>query len=128
MDTTYLFCYGTLMKGFGNSYLLDHADFIGPAKSLNRYFLKADVIPYLFDIPNTIIKGELYRLDARILRSVDKLEGHPILYTRKVIPVAYGIKGYSAYCYFANISPESAVILEDGDFRRYRNEGKSLQV
>ena len=73
-----LFTYGTLKRGFSNNnLLLDGAEYVGTAKTLEKYSLYKSGIPYVIkgDAVSHIY-GELYRVDELTLKIIDKLEGH----------------------------------------------------
>jgi gamma-glutamylcyclotransferase (GGCT)/AIG2-like uncharacterized protein YtfP len=83
-----VFVYGTLRKGQGNNYLLKEADFIGEAKTKDKYAMYASGIPYVVeDKPVSRITGEIFSVNQEELMRLDRLEGHPQWYRRRVIPV-----------------------------------------
>ena len=84
----YLFTYGTLKNGFSNHHLLDGAEYIGAAKTLEKYSLFESGIPYVFkgEVVSHIF-GEVYRVDNPTLKIIDRLEGHPEWYRREEVGV-----------------------------------------
>jgi gamma-glutamylcyclotransferase (GGCT)/AIG2-like uncharacterized protein YtfP len=101
-----LFVYGTLKRGHGNNALLrGTAEFLGNATTVKPYPFFAHGLPVVYDVldGNALrIKGELYRFfDERNIERVDRLEGHPHWYTRKIIKVRTNAdhKIYDAWCY-----------------------------
>ena len=97
----YLFVYGTLKKGFCNSYLLNGQEFIKEASTDNDYKMVdfKGMYPYLFNEDGGFkIKGEIYKVSDNCLDELDRFEGAPDFYYRDTI-VADGI---NCECYFIN--------------------------
>lgn len=115
-ETTFVFVYGTLRKGFGNHSLLRTARFLGPARTRKPYAMYADRVPYVVrgeDV--TPITGEVYEVNNRTLRSLDRLEDHPHWYQRE--PVAVLLEDGSdviAWMYF--FPRPRGVLIPSGDF------------
>lgn len=86
-----VFVYGTLKRGyyFHNDYLGgEKSDFGGTAITTKDYSLYCDGMPHMVREPSeTGVKGELYSVDGEILKTLDGLEGHPIVYFRDIIEV-----------------------------------------
>ncbi|QJB58445.1 gamma-glutamylcyclotransferase [Pseudodesulfovibrio sp. zrk46] len=97
-----MFVYGTLKKGFPNHYFLQDAEFVGLAKTVERYGLYVDEFPSVYQRDSvSSIQGEVYRIDTDTLRRLDMLEGHPRFYQRQEVRVRLqsGEK-ISAWMYF----------------------------
>jgi len=87
-----IFVYGTLKTGLPNNhFLLDEklgqCDYIGIGTTLQKYPLVIDspcYIPFMLNKANVgkNIKGEVYRVDEEMLKVLDDLENHPVLYKR----------------------------------------------
>jgi gamma-glutamylaminecyclotransferase len=84
-----VFIYGTLKTGqyFNRQYLGDGKGLLlGPALASTDYSLYIDGLPHLIaektDVP---VKGELWEIDELVLKSLDDLEGHPMVYKRELI-------------------------------------------
>ena len=82
--------YGSLKAGFGNSHLLDgvacldnDVKFMGTMASLGGY-------PCVSQHGDTVIHGELYEVDDATLARLDRLEGHPRYYERKIVHTSAG--------------------------------------
>lgn len=92
MLTDYLFVYGTLKRGGHNHRLLATAAFVGDARTERRFRL-IDCGPYPAMLEHADapleIRGELYRITASLLPSLDELEDEGKLYRRVTIPIAY---------------------------------------
>ena len=83
-----VFVYGTLKRGFGNSFLLRDSCFVSEAETVDKYALYENGIPFVIKHKNdTRIKGELYRVSNKTLLNLDILEGHPVAYKRELIEV-----------------------------------------
>ena len=85
----FVFVYGTLKRGFTNHHLLVDSIYLGVVYTLRRFTLGMDKyhIPYMIDIPNTRIRGELYLVDPSNLAKLDKFENVPKYYNRRKIIV-----------------------------------------
>lgn len=86
-----IFVYGTLKKGFyfHEQFLgEDKSAFLGKVMSGPSYSLYIDGLPHLIEeTTDKPVKGELYEINEKVLDTLDKLEGHPLIYQRKVIDV-----------------------------------------
>ena len=114
----YLFVYGTLMKGFSNHYLLEGAEWVETAKTLEKYSLYESGIPFVFKGEEVShIYGELYRVDELTLKIVDRLEGHPEWYQREEIQIITDLgHNLTAWLYFY---PEKrGTLVKSGRYER----------
>lgn len=92
MDDIYLFVYGSLRKGLKNHYYLSSSEYIGDfisEKEFQMIVYEKLQFPYLIenfitDKPITKIKGEIYKINSTVLKTLDGLECHPWLYERKL--------------------------------------------
>lgn len=93
--------YGSLRKGFGNSYLLKDSTFVGMVNTRPNYtMVSLGAFPGLIRKGDTIVIGELYEVDAPTLERLDRLEGHPNWYVREEIDVAGEMGEGRAWAYF----------------------------
>ena len=79
-ETTLIFVYGSLKRGYKNESFLYEAKSLGKAKTLNKYPLvvnKNEYYPYLIDEEGSghEIIGELYRIKKEYLIELDRFEG-----------------------------------------------------
>ena len=103
-----MFVYGTLKRWGSNHRVLQEtkAEFVADAQTVNKYPLRIDGLPYLYDEPGVghNVKGELFALpDWKRIDRLDLLEGHPRFYVRKLIEVT-DMAGnvLQAHTYFLN--------------------------
>lgn len=97
-DLDVLAVYGTLKMGYGNHRLLEGADFLGEAETVEKLRMTCNGIPYLYDGKSEEghqVEVELYEVkgvNAKI--DIDHLEGHPSHYrrTRKQFVTPMGIE------------------------------------
>jgi len=94
MNTTLIFVYGTLKRGFHNNTLLSGAEFVGEATTVGGGFGMASngSFPAVYRDPasEANVAGELYRVTPKQLERVDRLEGHPEWYSREPIQTTGG--------------------------------------
>lgn len=111
-DTTRstVFVYGSLKRGFHNHLLLGDpstATFMGTSHIKGRYRMSdLGAYPGLYkhnSFPETVIVGEVYRVNQDVMRALDILEGNEFYYTRQKIPTLGG-NGPKAWCYFLPFS------------------------
>lgn len=87
-----VFVYGSLKKGFINNSRLKNAEFIGSAKTVEKYEMYRSSHgnwPYLIKDHGlgSLIKGEVYSLSDNLLKVIDEFEGHPDYYKRELVKV-----------------------------------------
>jgi gamma-glutamylcyclotransferase (GGCT)/AIG2-like uncharacterized protein YtfP len=109
------------MCGESNHPVLGEARLVGSARTAPRYRL-VDLGPYpaLMEEGCCAVSGELYEIDARTLRHLDRFEGHPDLYRRAPVELA---SGELAIAYFAGdrmLQHQAQVVIEGGDWRSLR--------
>ncbi len=79
--------YGTLKTGYGNHYYLNDSEvrYLGEAVSESRFALGHYGFPAVSpDERGGNILVELYAVPERVLRNLDRLEGYPQFYDRKI--------------------------------------------
>ncbi len=98
-----IFVYGTLKKGhyFHEEYLGgEKSKFIGPALTSDDFTLYIDGLPHLVkERGENQVKGEVYEVTEEVLKSLDRLEGHPVVYYRELIDIFIDGKKYLAWAY-----------------------------
>ena len=127
-----VFVYGTLKRGFCNHALLDEAEFIGEATTVERfgfylgaddYAPEVDEIPYLYRQPKAAneamaVHGEVWEISPATLWQLDRLEGHPDWYRRESIQVQMNSEAHmEVQAYLRPGSPPDACRpIENGCF------------
>eukprot|EP00794_Sanderia_malayensis_P014321 gene14321-15810_t len=97
-NSTRVFVYGTLKRGFPNHKLLsnvaenERAIFLSQGCSKEKYPLVVGSqahIPFMLDSPGIgeNIKGEVYQVCGQVLQKLDELECEGVLYDRSLISV-----------------------------------------
>jgi len=105
----FLFVYGTLKRGEPNHHYMKQAYFIGEAYTKEKYYRTGFISVYKNPIESAEgkqIEGELYLVPKKdLLGPIDRLEYHPIAYTRERIVVILKdtYKEVKAWMYFRNI-------------------------
>ena len=88
---TRIFVYGTLRRGGSNHHLLAGID---PERTLRTpplfTLLDLGTYPGMLGSGTTAVLGEVYRVDAAILRALDHLEEEGHRYHRRAIPLVDG--------------------------------------
>ncbi len=114
---TKVFVYGTLKQGYGNSYLLRHARFIGTGQTQALCRLLDAGFPVLRpriadrqSSSHVPVRGEVYECNTATMQKLDALEGEGKMYHRrtKYIDMDNG-KRVKAFAY-----------VGDGNFWRHR--------
>jgi len=122
-EKSLVFVYGTLKRDFGNHHLLNGSKFIGKALTKEKYALYVSGIPFVIENePVSQIAGEVYKVDEKTLVRLDRLEGHPGWYCRKIVDVSVdGRDGdaaerkMKAWIYFFPI--REGMLVESGIFK-----------
>jgi len=116
-----IFVYGTLRKGFGNHHLLENAEFLGTGRTKEKYKMTANGIPFVSKSePVSYIIGEVYEVDKKTLKRLDRLEGHPDWYKREKVKIILETgKEVEAWIYFNEIS-QGRHLIKNGDFKKFK--------
>jgi len=98
----YIFVYGTLKKGTRqHNRLMKNAEFVGIGTTTTKYVMCNYGYPMIFEDKNGhIIKGEVYKIPISDLYILDRYEGYPSLYKRKIEKIRIGNKEMDAYIYY----------------------------
>jgi gamma-glutamylcyclotransferase (GGCT)/AIG2-like uncharacterized protein YtfP len=118
---TKLFVYGSLKKGFGNHRLLETSEFLGEEtlpKEQGFHMISLGSFPAI--VPNSIqatpIYGEVYEINEPVFIRIDRLEGYPTFYNRRLVPTKYG----AAWVYFLKSPHSPDMIIPDGAWTNTR--------
>ncbi len=100
-----VFVYGTLKRGHGNNALLRTSPFVAEGHTKHPYVMySTGGFPVVSDrVPDDTaalsVKGEIFEIDERTLRSLDGLEGYPRMYGRQEVDVEIGDTGVYQSCW-----------------------------
>lgn len=111
-----VFVYGSLKRGgYLHDFYLKGSKFVGEATTTEKMLLAVPkkgnrvTFPALYKSLDNIdknnykhIKGELYHIDMKTLKQLDRAEGYPDLYDRQFIKVKVGNKKLVAIVYTCN--------------------------
>lgn len=81
----HLFVYGTLKRGFNNNRLLYGAQFQAECHLSNYQMYSLGGFPAITKKDNSVIMGEVWKIEHHHLKLCDRLEGHPEWYTRYLV-------------------------------------------
>jgi gamma-glutamylcyclotransferase (GGCT)/AIG2-like uncharacterized protein YtfP len=85
--------YGTLKQGYGNHYLLRNSKFIGYGITTEKFRLFDVGFPYCLEVKDeddnrvVNVQVEVYEVDKDTFKRLDRLEGYPHHYKRKIIQI-----------------------------------------
>lgn len=120
-----IFTYGSLMSGLGNHSVMVNAGgrFIKEAriKGILRAYCSAFPGAYAPEggTKDTLIKGEIYEVDAQGLARLDTLEGEGHFYHRKVTTTE---EGDEVSVYLLEPSHHKGPLIMSGDWRKHKAE------
>ncbi|HZZ18007.1 MAG TPA: gamma-glutamylcyclotransferase family protein [Opitutaceae bacterium] len=106
----YIFVYGTLKRGYMNNFILAAQEYYGPAVTKPGFVLyELEGYPGMVEDPSALegIVGEVWSVDDKCLRHLDKLEGlKEGLYRRAAVPLEapFEEKKVQAYLYLRDVS------------------------
>ena len=114
--------YGSLRKGLRNHTLLEQATYIGDSEVQGFKMYSMGGFPFCTEVQATasdIVQVEVYEVDQLQFRSLDRLEGYPSFYNRKLVVTSYGL----AWMYYINDNDvERYPFVESGDWKAFYNE------
>ncbi len=127
-----VFVYGTLMSGYGNNRLLVGSTFLGKANTWTPYEMISlggfpAVVQPDVGFAGTQVHGELYEVDANTLQDLDRLEGHPHFYRRRLVWIEQGADMHEAWIYMVSGDQYSGRPVVNGDWRDHRRTHDFLQ-
>ena len=83
--------YGTLKSNYHNHGLIADQEFVGSGVTQTSFPLEVDGLPYLHDREGEgagQVEVEIYDVSSEALQRLDRLEGHPTFYKRRVLPIS----------------------------------------
>jgi len=109
-----VFVYGTLRHGEINHHLLDGARYCGSHVTGPHYRMyDLGTYPGVVRKGRGRISGEVYAIDSRLLGVLDRLEGYPQAYSRKLIPTPWG----RAWIYLYRRGRGKRIVIPSGRWR-----------
>ena len=113
-----VFVYGTLRRGEVNHYMLETARFCGSHTTQSHYkMFSLGAYPAVVRGGPDAVQGEVYRVDARTLSRLDRLEGYPVAYKRRLMPTPWG----RAWIYLYRQGVQGRRRIPDGLWRDARH-------
>ena len=103
---SYLFTYGTLMKGQRASSMLTNAEYIGDGILRGYGLYEVGEYPAAVPVKGFNVYGEVYEIDDGMLKDFDEYEGEGDLYIRKLLEIEMEQGKMDAWVYEYNRSVE----------------------
>ena len=119
MKTVKLIVYGTLMTGECNHRLCRNAIDITPCTIKGTLYDTGWGFPAFEQTGDTVVHAELIEIPFEDWPNVDRLEGSPRLYDRKLIQATLTDGSTdTGWVYIMNRLPASAKVSQSGDWKR----------
>jgi gamma-glutamylcyclotransferase (GGCT)/AIG2-like uncharacterized protein YtfP len=132
-----LFVYGTMLSELRNHWRVKDFLCAGRFETVERFRMTGDfwrktdlLIPYVDPYGRASrIRGEVYQIDRKTLKMIDRYEGHPKTYWRDWAAVRNEESGerIRALIYFCD-RIRGRFEINDGDFRRFLYEAGSFMT
>ena len=120
--TTKVFVYGSLMSGLSNHVFLEDSTLTARGKTAGNFDMfdlgSFPGVQERTDGHGSPIVGEVYSVAAATLADLDRLEGHPTFYRRKIVEVIEDDGDWSTAWLYELQSPRGQVV-ESGDWRKH---------
>lgn len=97
--------YGSLKAGFWNHRLIEGARFVGNFRTEPEYKIYCNGrFPYMIEVKENgvAVECEVYEVTPQQVANMDRLEGHPNWYRRKLVKLQ-GIEDVEGYVYQQNV-------------------------
>ena len=118
MDTIRIIAYGTLMTGERNHRFCRNALSIRPCTIRGVLYDTGWGFPAFEPGETGTVRAELIEIPAADRPAMDRLEGYPELYDRRLIPAALADGNtVTAWIYVMNDLPKQAKIIPGGDWK-----------
>lgn len=113
-----LFVHGKLRKGGCDCGLIAGASLLGYAETEQEFALfMVNKSPFVTKRPVCRIKGEVYSMTDDMLALIDRLEGHPRVNKRELVPVKLSDgSAVEAWLYFYGQPLQNSVLIESGEY------------
>ena len=103
---SYLFTYGTLMKGQRACSMLEGAEYVGDGVLHGYGLYETGNYPAAVPVEGFNVYGEVYAIDEGMLKDLDEYEGEGDLYIRKLLEVEMEQGKVDTWVYEYNLSVE----------------------
>lgn len=118
--------YGSLRRDFGNHRILKDSEYLGEFKTKELFDLYSlGAYPFISERGDTEITVELYKVVCPIIaQNLDRLEGYPSFYNRKVIEIKDFTSELKTYIYYI-IDKHSYINnnkINSGDWKLFKNK------
>ena len=113
--------YGSLLTDLGNHGLLEESTLLGDFRVILPFkMISLGGFPGLLesDISN-YISLEIYEVDEDTSKSLDRLEGYPHFYNKKVIPITEGYEAVEIYFLNNERGYNDHTVVESGDWKAF---------
>jgi gamma-glutamylcyclotransferase (GGCT)/AIG2-like uncharacterized protein YtfP len=94
IEDTYLFVYGSLLKGESHHHLLAKSIFLGRDALAGMQLFDLGEYPMIYPGSGTVY-GERYQIPLSLLLVLDDFEDHPEIYQRQWLLLASGEKAWA---------------------------------
>jgi len=118
-----VFVYGSLMTGLHNHHYLAEARRSGEATIAAGKFAMISLGAFpglILDPQGATVPGELYDVDGDTLAELDRLEGHPRCYRRRLVYVTCEGNPVTALVYVLNSPRFQETLVPDNDWRAFQ--------
>jgi len=120
-----VFVYGTLLRGEVNHHRLAGAELLGACRTEPCFTLFClGAYPGVVRGRRTSEAGEVYRVGAKGMALLDRLEDYPRLYDRILIPSPFG----RAWIYVYRGPLDGRPVIGSGDWRTWTGDPSSLRA
>jgi gamma-glutamylcyclotransferase (GGCT)/AIG2-like uncharacterized protein YtfP len=116
-----VFVYGTLKRGKGNHHYLENSAFLGEGLVQGMQVYHGPGFPYAYTGAGAVM-GEVYEVNQPTAAALDRLEGYPYHYDRKIVSVRMsGPEDHyeDAWMYYVHEKPKGELI-ETGVWHGYQ--------
>jgi gamma-glutamylcyclotransferase (GGCT)/AIG2-like uncharacterized protein YtfP len=111
-------------------YGINDSIYLGKGRTVSSDFvMRAVSYPFVSDVTtntaqySTRIFGELYQVTDKVLKDLDRLEGHPDFYQRRLVLVDFEDNGTEVAWMYINNKPSGAII-ESGNYEDFKSPGE----
>ena len=103
IQTNRVAVYGTLKRGYSNyNYYLTDSTYVGSGVTEDKYPLIIKGLPYMIEQKGIgyNVNVDVFSVSDEVLQDLDRLEGHPTWYRRKLVNILVNRERVSCWLYF----------------------------